>query len=80
MIEKTNNEKVPVKEDYKIGDRVYVDPYDCFGTVTKVEWREELKLTDNSSIPSAYVYWVELEGKDLKPRGFSDRCLKLITV
>ena len=65
---------------FKVGDRVYAKPYSCSGTVIKVEWREELKLTDNSSIPSAYVYWVKLEGKGLKPRGFSDRCLELITV
>jgi hypothetical protein len=54
---------------FKVGDRVYAKPYSCSGTVIKVEWREELKLTDNSLIPSNYVYWVELEGKDLKPRG-----------
>jgi hypothetical protein len=65
---------------FKVGDRVQAKPYNCSGTVIKVEWRKELKLTDNSSIPSNYVYWVELEGKDLKPRGFSSKCLKLINV
>lgn len=65
------------KKLIKVGDRVYVKPYNCLGIVTKVEWSEELKLTDNLSIPPHYVYWVELKGKNLKPRGFSDKCLGL---
>ena len=65
---------------FKVGDRVYAKPYSCSGRVTKVEWREELKLVDGLSIPEGYTYWVELEDKDLKPRGFSDKCLESITV
>jgi hypothetical protein len=64
----------------KVGDRVHAKPYNCPGKVTKVEWQEELKLVGGSSISAGYIYWVELEGKGLKPRGFSDKCLKLITV
>ena len=64
----------------KVGDRVHTKPYNCPGRVTKVEWQEELKLVGGLSIPAGHVYWVELENKDLKPRGFSDECLELITV
>ena len=65
-----------MKEDYKVGERVYVDPYNCMGKVVKVQWREEIKLTANRAISEGFVYWVKLEGKDLKPRGFSNKCLK----
>lgn len=64
----------------KVGDRVYVKPYDCPGRVTKVEWQKELKLMGGLSISEGFIYWVELENKGLKPRGFSDECLELITV
>ena len=65
-----------MKAEWNKGDRVYVKPYDCKGAVIKVEWQEELKLVGGSSIPEGFVYWVELEGKDLKPRGFSSKCLR----
>ena len=64
----------------KVGALVHVKPYNCSGTVTKVKWQEELKLADGFSIPAGYIYWVELEDKGLKPRGFSDECLELITM
>ena len=65
---------------FKVGDRVYAKPYKCPGRVTKVEWNEELKLVGGLLIPADYTYWVELENKGLKPRGFSEECLELITV
>ena len=69
-----------MQQDFKVGDRVHAKPYNCPGRVTKVEWKEELKLKTDFSIPAGYIYWVELEGKHLKPRGFSDECLELVTV
>lgn len=65
-----------MKEDYKVGDRVYVAPYDCMGTVVRVQWREEFKLSESLTISENIVYWVKLEEKDLKPRGFSNKCLR----
>ena len=71
-------QSLSLKKLIEIGDRVYVKPYSCLGIVTKVEWQEELKLTDDLTILPGYVYWVELEGRDLKPRGFNIKSLKLI--
>ena len=69
-----------MKNIFDVGDRVHAKPYNCPGRVTKVEWQEELKLTDDFSIPEGFIYWVELENKGFKPRGFSGECLKLIAV
>ena len=49
-----------MKEDFQIGECIYVRPYNCFGVMVKVEWREELKLRANFAIPEAFFYWVEL--------------------
>ena len=57
-------------------DRVFVKPYNCMGTVVRVTWLEELKFTPDFAIPEGWVYIVELDGKDWKPRGFSYTCLK----
>lgn len=65
-----------MKAEWNKGDRVYVKPYDCSGSVVKVEWQEELKLSNDLAISEGFIYWVELEGKDLKPRGFSSECLR----
>ncbi len=64
-----------MKTEYFVGDCVYVKPYDCLGEIVRVQWREELKLSDSLAIPEGMVYWVKLEGKNLKPRGFSNKCL-----
>ena len=66
-----------MKAEWKVGTRVYVKPYNCFRKVVKVAWREELKLSSNLAIPEGFTYWVKLEGKDLKPRGFSKQMDKI---
>lgn len=63
-----------------LGDRVFVKPYDCFGKVVSIEHQEELRLADGFAILAGNIYWVELEEKDLKPRGFSDRCLTKVAM
>lgn len=60
---------------FNSGDRVYAKPCERDGTVTKVEWFEEIKLPD-FSVPEGYIYWVKLDGKDVKPQGFRDRALE----
>lgn len=32
------------KSIFHVGDRVFAKPYNCNGTVVKVEWQDELKL------------------------------------
>ena len=64
------------KPSFSVGDRVYAQPYNCFGVIVKVQWQEKLNLRPDLAIPEGFIYWVKLEGKELKPRGFSSRCLR----
>jgi|GEM_PF-4542507 len=59
-----------------IGDRVFAEPYDCWGTVVDIQCHDELKLKPGFSLPQRLAYYVKLDGKDLKPRGFSHSCLE----
>ena len=58
-----------------LADRVWVKPYQCWGKITKIEWQEKIILEGDRNISAGFVYWVELERKDLKPKGFSRSCL-----
>jgi hypothetical protein len=60
------NDRQPV---FKVGERVFAQIYNCWGTVVKVEWQNDIE-------PESFIYFVELDGKDLKPRGFGEECLK----
>lgn len=61
----------------KVGDRVYVKPHHCSGSVVEVEWQE---VIEGTPIGEGYIYWVKLDDHDLKPICFGDHCLELITV
>ena len=62
-----------------LGDRVFAKPYDCWGTVVEIKCRDELKLKPGFSFPKRLSYYVKLDGKDLKPRGFSHSCLEKLS-
>ena len=64
--------------DFKVGDRVYIKPYRCTSMITLIEWDEGLNLGNGRFINPGYIYWVKLDHKDLKPRGFTSKSLKII--
>ncbi len=57
---------------FDVGDRVYASPYSCEGTVQDVTWGDAITLISGFEIKGRWIYWVELDGEDLKPKGFSD--------